>query len=59
MTGSEFTRELLKHSTRHEAEVIEGVAIAAGYLWRCRERTCSTANDADYYWCTKCQRSRR
>lgn len=45
---------LLKRASRAEAPVIEGVALAAGFLWRCSSKWCGTINPDGHGLCSKC-----
>ncbi len=45
---------LLKRATRSEAPVIESVALAAGFLWRCQSKWCATVTPDGEGLCRKC-----
>ena len=51
--------DLLRRANRAEAGVIEGVALAAGFLWRCRDRDCSHLMGAGENFCDRCHLSRK
>lgn len=50
--------ELLKRATRAETPVIENVALAAGFLWRCPSRYCGVANPDGHGLCSRCGMAR-
>lgn len=50
--------DLLRRANRAEAGVIEGVALAAGMLWRCRDRDCSHLMGAGDRYCDRCHLAR-
>lgn len=45
---------LLNRASRAEHPVIENVALAAGYLWRCQSKYCATVNPDGHGLCSKC-----
>jgi len=57
--GSPIIRELLKRATRAEAPVVEALAHAAGFLWRCQAYGCGTVNGDDRHYCEKCHQPRK
>lgn len=50
--------KLRRKATQAELEVVDTLAIACGYLWRCRVKSCQHVNDGDDSFCGRCHTAR-
>lgn len=58
MTPGEVVQALLRRATRAEAPVVEALALAAGYLWRCGSKRCARVNGDASVMCQACGQAR-